>query len=58
MKVKIAKEKCIGCGLCESLCPKIFEMKGDKAVVKTSNTNEKCAIESKDACPTQAIEVK
>ena len=45
MKVLIDKEKCIGCGLCESLCGKVFVMKNGKAVAKTSTTNEKCAKE-------------
>ena len=33
-KIKIDEELCIGCGLCAELCPKTFEMKGDKAKVK------------------------
>jgi len=58
MKVLIDKEKCIGCGLCESLCGKVFVMKNGKAVAKTSTTNEKCAKEAADACPVRAIEIK
>jgi len=57
MKVKVNKEKCIGCGACESICPKVFKMKDGKAVAK-SETNEKCAKEAADSCPVQAIEVK
>ncbi len=58
MKVKVIKEKCIGCGLCESLCPEIYEMKDGKAIVKKTNTDKKCAKEAADSCPVQAIEIK
>ena len=58
MKISIDKEKCIGCGACESICPSVFVMKGDKAEVKKKETNEKCAKEAADSCPTQAIIVK
>ena len=55
-KIKIDKEKCIGCQLCVSICPKTFEMKNDKAVTKKS-TIEKitCEKEAADSCPTEAI---
>jgi len=58
MKPKIDEEKCIGCGLCASICPKVFEMKDSKAVTiadcKANDDNCKEAIES---CPVQAIEL-
>lgn len=57
MKVKVNKEKCIGCGVCENICPKVFKLKDGKAVAK-ANTNENCAKEAADSCPVQAIEVK
>ena len=51
---KVDKAKCIGCGLCASVCPKVFEMKEDKAVV---NSQEKlpCVKESIESCPVKAI---
>lgn len=58
MKVKVDKEKCIGCGVCESICPKVFEIKNGKASVKKTETEEKCAKEASESCPVQAIEVK
>lgn len=57
-KIKIDKEKCIGCGLCSSLCPDSFEMEGDKAKLKKSagkNTNDEK--EAEKACPTEAIKI-
>lgn len=58
MKVKIDKEKCIGCGACEAVCPKVFKLINGKATAKMKETNEKCAKEAADSCPVQAIEIK
>ncbi len=45
--VKINQNKCIGCGVCQSVCPEGFEIIGGKARVK----------DGKAACIQQAIEV-
>lgn len=58
MKVKVDAELCVGCGLCVNTCPDVFEMKDDKAIVKTEVVpagNEECSKQSKDECPTEAI---
>ncbi len=58
--MKINKEKCIGCGLCISLCPDVFEIGEDgKSEVKKGadlKANEKCVQEAKEGCPVSAIE--
>ena len=57
MAVIVDAEKCIGCGLCASMCPEVFEMKDDgKAHIKDDKACDKC--DCKDvvsSCPTQAI---
>ncbi|MBT4722672.1 ferredoxin [Candidatus Falkowbacteria bacterium] len=62
MKLKIDKEKCIGCGTCPAICADVFEMSDDgKAVVKGGanfDENENAINQAKDACPSQAIEVE
>ena len=53
--VKIKKEKCIGCGLCTTLCPQVFEMGTDgKAKVKAQK-DLPCVKEAIESCPVSAI---
>lgn len=58
MKVKIDKNKCIGCGACAAMCPEVFDMKDGKAVVKKSEAKEACAKDAADSCPVGAITIK
>ena len=68
MQIILEKSKCIGCGSCAAVCPKLFEMGEDgKARLKNSKTNseneileigeEKCAKEATEVCSVQAIKV-
>ena len=53
--VKINKDKCIGCGLCASTCPRVFKMGSDgKAAVKAQKKLP-CVKEAIENCPVNAI---
>jgi len=61
MTVIVDKNKCIGCGLCVNIAPKVFELKDGLSVVKDSNEDKKFPKETKEAaesCPVQAIKIK
>ncbi len=57
MNAKVDAEACIGCGVCSDICPQVFEMKDDKAIViaGTACDDAGCCQEALDSCPTQAI---
>lgn len=62
MKAKVIKDECIGCGLCEQICPEVFTM-DDEGTAEAINCaipadNEECAQEAADSCPTDAIEIE
>ena len=57
-KITINKEKCIGCGTCESLCPEVFKI-GEDEKSKVINPKGKCDLkEAVDSCPANAISVE
>ncbi|MEA2066251.1 MAG: ferredoxin [Thermotogota bacterium] len=59
MKVYVDKDACIGCGVCEGLCPEVFEMTDDgKAQAKVPETEAACVQDAADSCPTQAIKLE
>ncbi len=52
-------DNCIGCGLCESICPEVFSIQGDVAVAIEGDLPESAlasAAEAKESCPVGAIE--
>lgn len=54
-------DSCIGCGLCASTCPEVFQLT-DENVAKAGDAEtaaelEADALEAKDNCPASAIEV-
>lgn len=67
-KIKLEREKCIGCGSCSALCPKYFELQEDgKSHIVGSEKQDveelevekiECAQAASEACPTQCIHVE
>ncbi len=58
-KVKVIKEKCIGCGMCVGQNPDYFTFDDDglsKVIKEELDPNDKMRIlESVEMCPTEAI---
>ena len=61
MNASVDKDTCIGCGLCPSICPDVFEVDDDgKAVAKTNPVpagHEDDAKDAESSCPVNAISV-
>lgn len=62
MKARVIKEACIGCGLCASIVPEVFEMI-DEGVAKAIDegipvVHHEATKEAEDSCPVGAIEVE
>ena len=60
MKAVVDQEKCIGCGLCAEVAPDIYEMQGEKAIIKVDDVPEdkiEDANNGREQCPVDAITV-
>lgn len=58
-KIEVDRDKCVGCGLCASLCPDCFELDGEgKSKVIKQDCGSCNPEEVAGECPVQAITVK
>ena len=60
MNAAVDGSTCIGCGLCATVCPKVFVMEDDLATVIADPVPadaEECARQMVDDCPVSAISV-
>lgn len=57
MKVSVDPDLCIACGLCEEICPEVFEVGDNETaiVIGSPDGNEDAVEEAADSCPTEAI---
>lgn len=67
-KIKLEREKCIGCGSCAAICPKYFELIEDgKSHIKNSEKQDieelevekiECAEQAAETCPVLCIHIE
>jgi len=57
MKKVWIEDGCTACGLCEDLCPDVFEVTDLAEVKKDADlgANSDCIIESAESCPVEVI---
>ena len=59
MRAKVDRDACISCGLCETICPDVFELDDESiSTVKVDpipEEYENCTKEAEEECPTDAI---
>lgn len=60
MKVKVSKEKCIGCGMCVGINPEVFDFDDDGFAKadneKINDQNKETVEDAVKSCPVGAIE--
>lgn len=57
MKTVRVEDTCIACGQCVEICPEVFELPGDVAIVKEDAdlSLDDEIVEAAEACPVDAI---
>lgn len=61
MKAIIDADECTACGVCEEICPEVFELGDDTAEVKgdavPEDAEESCK-EAAEECPVECIKIE
>ena len=56
MKARVNQELCVGCGLCASMNPEVFQMDENSLATAVKETEDETLLqESIDSCPVSAI---
>jgi len=58
MTANIDDNLCMGCGLCAEICPEVFWLAGETAIVGDSPFSQRSKADCRDVkeqCPTKAI---
>jgi ferredoxin len=59
MKAKVDPNLCIGCGICEQVCPAVFKMNDEGIAVaiegEIDTMWEEDTVSAKEQCPVEAI---
>jgi len=61
IKINFERDKCIGCGSCQAVCPKCWKLAEDgKAELLCAKEIEEvgCNQEAADSCPVQCIQIE
>jgi ferredoxin len=58
MKAIVDQDTCIGCGMCENICPEVFKLEDSKSTViqkPVAPENQETAKQAAESCPVSAI---
>ena len=62
MKTIVDRDACIGCGLCVTICPEVFELDDEDIAVVIADPvpveSEEDTKEAVESCPTEAISIE
>ena len=62
MKVTVDGDNCMGCAVCESVCPEVFQMGEDNIAEVIADpvpdSHEDSCREAAESCPEEAIQIE
>ena len=60
LKILLNTDECIGCALCNKVCPEVFGMQEALGVAKLlrSEVDDPCAKKAKESCPVGCIRME
>lgn len=62
MKAIVERDDCIGCGLCVTICPEVFDLDDEEIAIVIADPIPEDSIdeakEAEESCPTDAISIE